>query len=483
VKEYILAVGKILWMLLIASALTIVLALPRESDRSLVLALQELNRFQASFKQRELEKYLFETASYHFRLPLQNVTKVIKGPNAPIVTAAKEADPLMPLVKINLTTLGAIYAVGRPDASVLVGMANPKELAASIEWRLVQRKEQDQKYQLESVALTETGANAAALSLERQVVEARTAAIKAKKNSNTASDKADKASETFERWRKWKAPWKVLQKALDARKKAQAEAEETALQSEQAQLHYDRLAERGQKTNDVSTASKAMQPIDTRSANSEATVATATLKLSKIPGGSSFQFRVPVAIESRMTRVPRLLGCDFSVTRTTNLWNEVSKQSVPAAIATIEGHTSWRYRHVRIGYVKLGGMTFFQIIPIAFLALLLLLLSDIRKARASYNPFGGKVDWTSLPKVGFDLAPINIAATVVLPAAACLACIGTLLWIDELPAIPILSLVGGIVLGVYAYINLEGLRNLRDEVTRSHSTNPPDTPGQPMDSL
>jgi hypothetical protein len=48
--------------------------------------------------------------------------------------------------------------------------------------------------------------------------------------------------------------------------------------------------------------------------------------------------------------------------------------------------------------------------------------------------------------------------------------------IDELPVGPILHIFGAVGLGIYGHVNLDGLRRMRNEVTRSSSVRPPPKP-------
>jgi hypothetical protein len=472
VKEQIVVVGKILWVLMIGSALLIAAAIPRASDRPHIRALQELRLFERGFKQKALEKSLFDSAAVTARVPLHAVTALIQGSDAPEVSVQKGAQAIAPWADIRLSTLDAIYAMGKSDASVLLGTVRTSELAAGIEWRLVQRK-QEQRYQLISIVLDGNGTPGEEVDLERRVVAARQTAIQTKEELKAAREAATKADDTFEKWRKWKAEWKILQKALDARKKAQADAQERQRVFDQAKERYYALAKQAQPSQDNAAVKRANPPAQKTGGSPGGHHTTAVVSLKAAPSGASFQLRVPLALELRAVRVPHLAGCDFAATRAAGLWKVVSRQSVRGAIATVESRFSWRYWYVSIAGVKIGGMTLLQLLPLAYIAILLYFLSVIRKARASYNPYGGKVDWTTLPRVGFNGAWINIAATAVLPSAACLCCIVSLLWIDELPALPIFSIFGALGLGVYSYISLNELQHLRDEVTRSHSVRPP----------
>lgn len=470
-KEQIVVVGKILWVLIIGSVLLAIAAIPRGSDRPYVKALQELRVFELGFKQKALEKSLFESASVTARVPLQAVKATIQGADAPEVSVRKGAQAIAPWADINLSTLGAIYAMGKNNASVRLGTVRINELAAGIEWRLVQRKE-EQSYELVSIVLEGNGTLEEKVDLERRVVAARQTAIQTREELKSARDTATKADDTFEKWRKWKAPWKVLQKALDARKKAQTEEQERQRVFDQARQRYYELAKQAQSNQGHAATQGGAAPAKKARGNNT----TAVVSLKAAPSGAPVQLQIPLALELRAARVPRLTGCDFTATRAAGLWKVVSGQSVQSAIASVESRFSWRYRYFTLGGYKIGGMTFLQLLPLVFIAILLHFLSVIRKARSSYNPYGGKVDWSTLPPVGFSATWLNVAATAVLPPAACLCCIVSLIWIDELPIIPILSIFGALGLGVYSYISLDGLQHLRDEVTRSHSLRPAPEP-------
>jgi hypothetical protein len=472
VKEYIVAVGKILWALLLGSALITVVAIPRGKDRELVRALQELRFFRAGFNQKALENSLYSHASARYRVPVRSITSLITGENAPTVSASRDAPAIDPWAKIDLSTLGSIYMMGKSDASVRLGLIKPGELAAGIEWRLIQRKE-EQSYQLVSVRLDEGNALPEDVALEQRVVSSRHAAVQAKEALKTALDTAAKANDTFEKWRKWKAPWKVLQKALDARKKAQAEAEDAQRVFDQNRSQYYALAKQAQQFPQRDRAGKAATKVAKTNSSREGDYAIAVAAIKASPSGASFDLRVPVALESRVTDIPHLTGCDFYATRAAKLWPVVSRQSVQKAIASVEKRFSWRYRYLNMGSIKIGGMTLLQLAPLVLLGLLLRLLVLIRKARSSYNPFGAKIDWTALPAVGLKFTVVNFAAIVLMPLIACIMCIVSLVWIDELPVVPILSFCGALALGIYAYGSFDELRHMRDEVTRSHSVRPP----------
>lgn len=51
-------------------------------------------------------------------------------------------------------------------------------------------------------------------------------------------------------------------------------------------------------------------------------------------------------------------------------------------------------------------------------------------------------------------------------------CNGCLLWMDELPVGPILHIFGSVGLRIYGHVNLDGLRHMPNEVTRSRGVRP-----------
>jgi hypothetical protein len=192
VKEYIEAVGRILWVLTIGSAIIIVAAIPNVKDRQFVRALQELRQFESGFDQKALEKKLFDFATAREQIPLKALASAIRGRNAPVVRVSKGASAIVPRAKIDLNTLGSIYTLSQNDASVRLGVVRADELAAGIEWRLVQRKE-DQRYEILSVVVAAGDISEADVDLERRVTSALRTANQAKEASKKALDEATKA--------------------------------------------------------------------------------------------------------------------------------------------------------------------------------------------------------------------------------------------------------------------------------------------------
>lgn len=461
-EKRIKTINIIMLILIVGSAVICAAAVPLRNDRELMKALQELRQFQAGFQQQALEKFLFETATVHESLPLQSVASFLGGPNSPIVRIARRPPLIVPWARVDLSTIGQVHAFGGKNATVQIGVIKPEEAAASIEWRLVRRKASD-SYQLDSITLSREPADPSLLELERRVIAARQQAIKAKMQFEEASDKFTKVDNLYTLQRKWRSSWRVLQKTLGNRNQAQAEMDKSKLALDQAKAEYFDLAEKAEKS-----STSGAHAGSTQSAGVPSHV-FAIAAIQALSDSARFQFRFPVALEARSATVPGLTGCDFAINRASNFWSEVSGRSVQQAIAVVERKFSWHYRYLGVGGIKIGGMTFLQLAPLFPLATLLLLFLRMRRAIVRYNPFDARTNWASLPRMGFEPFWINLAAVLLLPTAASLLCIYSLWRIFEVPATPIICLLGSLAGGFFSYSSLKEFRRLSAAVIQSRA--------------
>jgi hypothetical protein len=261
--------------------------------------------------------------------------------------------------------------------------------------------------------------------------------------------------------RKWHSSWKVIQKTYESRSQAQAEMDRTKLALDQAKTAYFDLAQQAEKAVKSAGGAKSSAGVPSH--------VFAVAAMRALSDGAKFQLRFPAALETRSATVPGLTGCDFAVTRESKMWDQISGQNAPQAIAAVERKFSWHYRYVSIGGIKIGGMTFLQCAPLFPLAVLLLLLSRLRRAIVRYNPFDSRTNWAALPRMGFEPFWINFIAVVLLPAAACFLCVFSLWRIFEVPVTPIICLLGSLGAGFFSYSSLTEFRHLSEAVTQSRA--------------
>jgi hypothetical protein len=103
----------------------------------------------------------------------------------------------------------------------------------------------------------------------------------------------------------------------------------------------------------------------------------------------------------------------------------------------------------------------------------LFLLSRMRAVSLNYNPFRTRVK-TALPRVGFRTRVLDALAVVVLPLAATVLAVASLVIVGQIPALPLVAAVACLLLGAYAYVKLGELQRLMEDVVRSHSVPPPE---------
>jgi hypothetical protein len=96
----------------------------------------------------------------------------------------------------------------------------------------------------------------------------------------------------------------------------------------------------------------------------------------------------------------------------------------------------------------------------------------MRSVSESYNPFGTTID-SSLPRVGFRSRVVDCLVLVILPVAAAGSAAAALLFIGQVPALPVLVAIACLGLGIYAFGKLGELQSLIEAVVRSHSNPPP----------
>ncbi len=449
------------WILLGASAVTALLAFPLNRNHQLSSVLEELLRFQKGFDRKNVEPSLRDTATAEKKIPLSSIAAALDSKPAPKVEVDSSSPPITPLAKIELETLDAVNAFSSDKATVDILVPKAEQLAASIWWRIARHKETG-KFELLEVTLKQGEVSESDVELEQKVVSAQSEKKKAQIAWEKASALFDRLSKLHETRLKWKAPWKVILKTREKMNEAKTEMDDKKSRLDKATSAYETLAKKAEGFRYRTDSQRA----GTTSAN-----AIAIAMLRALPGSDRFRIEFPVSGDSVTVRVARLTGCEFSTAKAAGLWDSVKGKTVREAIALVESKFSWHYQHIKISGVKIGGMTLLQWSPIALVVMLLILKRRIGKAQDSYNPYSAGGDWI-LPIVGFHFTILNFLAIAVLPATACILCVWSLLRISENILLPVLCSMLTLGLGVFCHVRMDSLRNLRNEVTRSHSIPP-----------
>jgi len=456
------------WILLGTSAVIALLALPLNRNNQLLSVLDELLRFQEGFDRNVVETSLRKAATNEKKIPLNSLAGALDRNLATKIEVNNSSPPITPLAKIKLGTLGAVNAFSSEEATIDILAPKIEQLSDSIGWRIARRKGND-KYELLEIILKEAAVSTSDVELERKVASAQKEKKKAQIAWEAASESYDRLLNLHEMRLKWKAPWKVILKTREKMNDAKTEMDVKKARLDRAISAYEKLAKE---------AEAFRYQIDTKQAVITGSNAVAIAKLRTLPGSDHFRIEFPVSGDTVTVPVARLTGCEFSTTKAAGLWDSVKEKTVQEAIASVESRFSWHYRRIMLGGVKIGGMTLLQWSPIALVIILLLLKRRIGKARDSYNPYSAGGDWV-LPIVGFHFTVLNFFAIAVLPGTACILCVWSLLRIRENVLLPMLCSALTLGLGILCHVRMDSLRNLRNEVTRSHSI-PPNQPSRPM---
>jgi hypothetical protein len=447
-----------LFLLLFASLACAVVARPHPENSRFMEALDEMSRFRDGFKRGELEKSLLDYARAQGTLPLAVVASAARGRQVPPVQPSKSAPPLQPTAAVQLQTLSDVRARSQAQSTLVIGVPRAADLGPSIAWRMA-RVPDASPWTLASIELAPARVGQADVDLEHEVARLRVEALNAQKTVDDATKKLDTAEQLFETRRKWKLPWKILVKSDEARKEARATLEAHQGVLTDTKGRYETQASRAQAARPTSNA---FQP----------GAAFALAKVALEHNHSPTTFEVPVALELRNTPVPTLRGGDFAATRKAGLWPEVKDLDADGAIDAIRRHFNWHYRFVELLGVRVGGMTLLQLLPCVLPVLLMLVVLRMRAVSESYNPFGTTID-SSLPRVGFRSRTMDCAALVILPVAAAASAAAALLFIGQVPALPVLVAIACLGLGIYAFGKLGELQALIEAVVHSHSNPPP----------
>ena len=462
-KTRLTAVQWTLLLLLVCSLTCALVTRPHPENGRFMAALDEMSLFRKGFKREALEKSLLGYARAQGTQPLQALVGAIRGKRVPSVQLAKDAPPLQPLAAVELRTLEQVRERSQPQNTLAIGVAHPADLGASIAWRLARMQDQG-TWTLTKVELAPAQVSQADLDLDAEVARLRIDAMNAQTAVDSATKKVESAEQLYATRVKWRLPWKVLSKTDEARKEAHA-----TLDSHQ-QVLTDTVA----RYEDA--AKRALAP---RSTTTEVGPKPFALAIATFDhAGNTTQLQVPAAIELRSTSVPRLSGGDFPAAHKAELWDELKGLSPDQAVEAIRRHFNWHYHYVEVLGIRLGGMTLLQFLPCILPLLVFIVIARMRAVSESYNPFGTTID-SALPRVGFGARALDAVVLVVLPVAAAANAAVALLFIGQVPALPVISAVLCLVLGIYAFGKLGDLQGLVEAVVRSHSNPPPHEQREP----
>jgi xanthosine utilization system XapX-like protein len=461
VVERIKAVQRAFWALLAVASCVIVLALPRGGDRDAFVVLEELTAFTSGFGRNALERTLLAHAEAQGTIGLDRVAGGVRGPGLPSVQATADAHPLAPRAQLSLGTLSQIHALTTPGATVPLAMANVEGLSRALGWRL--SRQEERAFELSSLELSTQACSAAALAREPEIDAARVRSLETTSTLEAATKKHEQAELLHEQRRKWKASWKAILKANESRLEALGAKQAAQKAKTEADARYEQLV--GEKLEGGSDAER------------EGCV-LAVAKLRAKPSGRQLELSFPAAIELRPVPVPQLTGASFPVTHARGLWNELQALSPAAAIDNVRARFSWHYRYTELAGVKVGGMTVLQLLPLLLLPCLSQVRRRTRGVGATYNPFDVPPGAT-LPRVGLGNVLFNALALVVMPLVGCVLCAYSLLAVSQIPLLPLLAGLFGVMIGMQSLNAIGTLLDFREAIERSHS-NPPPAPSAPQ---
>jgi hypothetical protein len=471
VTERIKAVQRVFWMLLAVGAAVALIGIPVGDDGHTMAALDELSSFSAGFDRAALERVLLSHASVQGVVGLETVARAVDGRGVPKISVAAGAQPIAPRAVVALKTLAQVHALTAPSATIAIGSPKPESLAGALGWRL-SRRQGAERYELQSIALSDEPCTGADVRREQEVVRARETALRALTSANLAQKQHSQAEDVYDLRRKWKAPWKAILKANENRAKTQEALDEAQKQLSVAQQSYEGLAKQAESFGGNGDAKA-----EATDASNASECAVAAARLLERPSGTTLELRVPASIDRRQVAVPRITGADFPVIQAAGLFDELKNGTVAQAIEQLKKRFSWHYRYVELHGWKLGGMTVLQLAPLAFLPLFLALMRRSRGVGATYNPFDRPAVET-LPSVGVGVDLLNLLVLVVLPLAGSMLCAWSLVQLEQPPVVPVLCALASLGLGGSCHLALKELLELRDAITRSHS-NPPPAPSTP----
>lgn len=460
------AVQRAMWALGVASILVALLAFPRGDNQAYIAALDELEAFQKSFKQAELEKSLLDYARAQGMVAPAEVQRAITGVHVPKVQLSAAAAPVPPLAEIHLRTLGEVAENSKPEGTIDIGALIPAPLGAAVAWRLARINPPAARYELTKVAFEPAQFAPADLELEVTIGKSRLESAAAEKSAADAEKKLTAAEDLYEAKRKRRLPWKILLKFDEARKAARANLDEKKQAFDAVRTRYEDEVKRAEAL--AAKPAAASGPLPTAYA-----LASVTLS----GDGTPTTFRVPVALQISKAKLPGLAGASFAQTREAGLWETAKDQTAEQAIAVARGKFTWHFRHVDVVGIPIGGMVLLQIAPCFLPLLALLLLSRMRRVSSNYNPFGTTLS-EKLPRVGLGSRPLELTLLVLLPLGSTLL-VGYALWaMSQVPVLPVIAAFASLGLGAYAFIELGELQDLLEAVVHSHS-NPPAAPEPP----
>jgi hypothetical protein len=458
------SVQQALLFLLATGIAVALLARPVPENQRLRSALFELQALQAHFDRPMIERTLLESALAQGRQPLRAVAaaSTYRLTLAPALTTHGAA--VDPLATLDLSTLAAAQRFSESKRTLTIGVPDLAQLGESLAVRLMREDPSQDGAQLERVTLRPAQVDEAALSREEEVAStfgARAAyareisaaqATLAQLKRDLRDVKARPSAFKHKAKLKGSKPpsaWQLRKQLIGQRKLTQATLTTLERKHQKLDEHLMALAEFAP----VKFASLNMPPVPS--------AAVALVSVSR--AGVRSEYQIPVRLRLREVPVPTLQGTELRETQSTEFWSELKDLTPARAIEVVHSRFNWHYRY--------SGMTLLQLLPAALPLLLALALMRIRAVPQVYNPFSMRVR-DRLPFVGYGSRLADALALVVLPLTAALFAIASLMIVGQVPALPLLTGVIGLVLGVYAFIELGQLKNWIEELVRSHHRPP-----------
>jgi hypothetical protein len=441
-------------------ALTIAaIVLPAPDNADYRRALAELTSLQRRFDRTNVEAALLEHAKAQGRQPLAPLTQQISTLRPISVQVPAQAPAVEPIGALKIATLADIDRYAQPGVTLPLRVADLSTVASSLAWRLTREAPKDTPITLANAQLRAAAIEPAAVELEAQIAGLQNDQQAARAAAERASAQLTSITTLYENRIKWRVS-----------RQLRNDTYKTLLEARKAQRDADRALRDVDKRYEAAVAKAAPAAKGkTATINDELGVLDVDLRWA----ATGKHYEIPVRVKAVQAQLPPLQGVSLRQTHAAGLWDEVKDLEAAGAARTVVQRFNWHQQHIDVAGMQLGGGAVLQLMPCILPLLLLFLLGRMRAVALDYNPFRTRVR-TALPRVGFRTRLLDALAIVVLPLAAAVLAVSSLMIIGQIPALPVLAAVASLVLGAYAFVKLGELQRLMEDVVRSHSVPPPE---------
>jgi hypothetical protein len=423
-------------------------------------ALAELTSLQQRFDRPRVEAALLEHAKAQGRQPLAQLTQQISALRPISVQLAASAPQIEPIAELKLPTLADIDRYAQPGATLPLRIADLSSVASSLSWRLTRDAPKDTPITLHGAQLRAAAVDAQTLALEAQIAQLQLDQQAARTSAERTSAQLTNITSLYE-----------ARVKRHVSRQLRSETYKSLLEARKSHRDAERALRDIVKRYEAALAKAA--PAATGAASDPLTQEYGVVDAEVSWQANTKRYVIPVRVKTLQAQLPPLQGVTLQQTHAAGLWDEVKSLDVTAAAQAVDLRFNWHNRYFDLAGIKLGGGAVLQLTPCILPLLLLLLLGRMRAVSLDYNPFRTRVR-SALPRVGFRTRFLDALAIIVLPLAAPVLAVASLMIVGQIPALPLLAAVLCLVLGAYAFIRLGELQRLMEDVVRSHSVPPPE---------